>query len=105
MAKNGVGRQQAALIVRNLNKGLQQFAIDNGLIFVDMARVFENLDRQRLMVDFCHMTADGYRIMARTIYKELLRLNIVRGREMEAYYSLIRQYTIEGHQGFPINNW
>jgi len=94
MPRHQVGRKQAALLIENLNKELQHFANYNDLIFVDMAKVFSNLDRQRLMSDFQHMLEDGYRIMAATFYAELNNLGIVRGVEYSEYEQLLHEYAI-----------
>jgi lysophospholipase L1-like esterase len=94
MPRHQVGRNEAALLIESLNKELQQFVYHNDLIFVDMAKVFSNLDRQRLMNDFAHMQEDGYRIMAATFYEELNKLGIVRGVDNSEYELLLQQYAL-----------
>ncbi len=103
MEGHRVGRNDAALLLQRLNKELEQFSVDNDLIFVDMAKVFSTLDRQRLMIDFCHMTEDGYKIMAGTFYQELHRRNIVRGIEHSEYHHLLQKYNINRPQNFSVN--
>jgi hypothetical protein len=71
MEARGTGRQQAAALLKQFNTLIERYARDNGLLFVDMANTFEDLDRQRLMWDFCHMIEDGYRIMAHLFYDRL----------------------------------
>ena len=63
MEQRGLGRHEAAALLKQFNALIERYARENGLLFVDMAGTFESLDRQVLMWDFCHMIEDGYRIM------------------------------------------
>jgi len=103
MEESGVGRHLAARLIKNPNKEIERFAKDHNLIFVGMAKVFSTLDRQRLMLDFCHMTGDGYKIMAGTFNEELNRRHIIRGTENKEHDRLLRKYTINSPQTIPPN--
>ena len=92
MEARGVGRQQAAALLKQFNGLIERYARDNGLLFVDMANTFEELDRQRLMWDFCHMIEDGYRIMAHVFYDRLRGAGLLKGQEDLELKVLLKKY-------------
>lgn len=94
MGTHQVDRIRAKRLVDNLNRQLQHFSAENGLIFVDIAHAFSTLDRQRLMWDWAHMIEDGYRIMAHTFYRELRRRGIIAGVQNPGLDSLLSRYAV-----------
>ena len=92
MEQRGLGRKQAAALLKQFNALIERYARDNGLLFVDMANTFEDLDRQRLMWDFCHMIEDGYRIMAHVFYDRLRGAGLLKGQEDLELKMLLKKY-------------
>ena len=94
MENRGVGRHQAAHLLVDLNSEIEKYARENGFVFVDMARVFESLDRQKLMRDFVHMSEEGYRIMALVLYRNMRKAGLLDGPEAPELDTLISKYRV-----------
>jgi lysophospholipase L1-like esterase len=68
MVDNRTTRKEAAGFLELLNGVIQDYAKENGLYFVDMRKSFDGLDKQKLFTDFCHLTNEGYEIIAKTFF-------------------------------------
>jgi lysophospholipase L1-like esterase len=53
------------------NDLIRDYAKENGLVLIDSANRFENVNREEIMWDFCHFTDVGYRMLAETIFNGL----------------------------------
>jgi lysophospholipase L1-like esterase len=83
---------QAAHFVDELNDQLRRFAGEHGAGLIDVAAIFRPLDRQRLQFDFAHMYADGYELVAWTMFDALVSSNLVRARSSARQRELLATY-------------
>lgn len=95
MPRHDVSVEQAAALVVTMNEQIEAFAMSRGARVLDLAGVFERLDRGRLQYDWAHMIADGYELMAWTMYEGLVEAGIVprpaetsRAAELRALYAV-----------------
>lgn len=84
----------AERFVADLNDQLRLFARSRGLLLIDAAGVFANLDRTRLQVDFAHMNQDGYELMAWTMFSALRDAGLVKGEIDARYQQLLSMYKL-----------
>jgi len=84
----------AARFVADLNDQLRLFARARGLLLIDAAGVFANLDRTRLQVDFAHMNQDVYELMAWTMFSALRDAGLVKGEIDARYQQLLSMYKL-----------
>jgi lysophospholipase L1-like esterase len=84
----------AARFVGELNDQLRLFARTRGLVLIDTASVFANLDRTRLQFDFAHMNPDGYELMAWTMFSALRGAGRVKGELDPRYQQLLSMYQL-----------
>ncbi|HET9831828.1 MAG TPA: SGNH/GDSL hydrolase family protein [Vicinamibacterales bacterium] len=87
-----VSPDQAAHFVDELNEQLRRFAGERGVGLIDVATIFQPLDRQRLQFDFAHMYSDGYELMAWTMFDALVSSNIVKARSSGRQRELLSTY-------------
>ncbi|MDH3316274.1 MAG: SGNH/GDSL hydrolase family protein [Gammaproteobacteria bacterium] len=92
MKVRGIGRYQAADLLNDLNAVIEGYAKDNGFLFVDMARAFKHLDRQKLMWDFQHLSEEGYRIMALLFYRSMREAGLLEGPKLRELDKLLMKY-------------
>lgn len=97
--KRGVGPIEAAALLKPFNTLIEQYTRDKGILFVDMARVFEDLDRPKLLWDYAHMSEDGYRIVAHVFYRRLLQAGELHGRENPELDALLEKYAVRPKTG------
>jgi hypothetical protein len=90
--KPDIGPAEAAALLKPFNALIEQFARDNGILFVDMAAAFEHLERPKLLWDHAHMYEDGYRIMAHVFYRSLLEAGLLEGRPNPELETLLSKY-------------
>lgn len=72
MVHNGVTNIDAKHYLNRFNNMIREYAKKNDLYFVDAASYFENIDRNKIMFDFCHMHEEGYAMIADLFYKQLI---------------------------------
>jgi lysophospholipase L1-like esterase len=84
----------AARLVAELNDQLRLFAHTRDLPLIDMAAVFDRLDRTRLQFDFAHMNPDGYELMAWTMFSALRGAGVVKGELDQRYQQLLSMYQL-----------
>lgn len=68
MIDNKVTREHASSLLELFNGIIEDYAKENKLHFIDMRKTFKDLDKQNLFVDFCHLTHEGYKIIAKTFF-------------------------------------
>jgi lysophospholipase L1-like esterase len=78
---------QTAHVVDELNDQLRRFARDHGATLIDTAAIFEPLDRTRLQWDFAHMYADGYELIAWSIFDALRESGLITARRGDNRHS------------------
>jgi lysophospholipase L1-like esterase len=86
--------EEAARYVRELNDQLRQFAATHDASLVDTAAIFDPLDRTRLQWDFAHMYADGYELMALSMFEALRASGLVKGDASRRYEDLLATYRL-----------
>ena len=59
-----------------------------------MAAIFDPLDRTRLQWDFAHMYADGYELMALSMFEALCASGLVKGEASRRYETLLATYRL-----------
>jgi lysophospholipase L1-like esterase len=84
----------AARLVAELNDQLRLFAHTRDLPLIDMAAVFDRLDRTRLQFDFAHMNPDGYELMAWTMFSALRGAGVIEGELGPRYQQLLSMYQL-----------
>lgn len=77
-----------------LNNQLRGFARGRNLPLIDAAAAFENLDRARLLWDWAHMRAEGYELLAWTMYDGLRREGVVEGDAGARESELLAKYRL-----------
>ena len=86
--------QEVASYVRELNDQLRQFAATHDASLIDIAAIFDPLDRTRLQWDFAHMYADGYELMALSMFEALCASGLVKGEASRRYETLLATYRL-----------
>jgi hypothetical protein len=77
MSVAGVSPQQAPHYVDQLNEQLRAAARGAAVELLDLAAEFDRYDRSQLQFDWAHMHADGYELMAWTMFSALVEHGIV----------------------------
>jgi lysophospholipase L1-like esterase len=94
MKHHSLTRQDAADYLRQFDDLIKQYATDHGLVLIDAAAAFESLDRSRLQSDFCHMTFEGYELLAETMYETLRQAHVIQGSERPRRAELLAKYKL-----------
>ncbi len=92
MKPHSVTLDQAATLVAAMDDQLRGFARGRNLPLIDAAAAFENLDRARLLWDWAHMYAEGYELLAWTMYDGLRREGVVAGDAGTRQAELLAKY-------------
>lgn len=73
MIDNKTTRTEAARLLGLLNGVIENYAKENKFYFVDMDKAFNGLNKQKLFIDFCHLTHEGYEILAKTFFEYITK--------------------------------
>jgi lysophospholipase L1-like esterase len=92
MKHRGLTPVQAAAALGRFNDLLREYARDHGLVLIDVARTFDQLDRARLQWDFAHMHAEGYELLAEMIYRGLVQAGALPGERSSRLDVLAADY-------------
>jgi hypothetical protein len=82
MTEGHLTHTDAARLLNRFDGLIRRYVAERGFVLVDMAQIFEPLDRQRLFYSFPHLTNEGYETMARNYYEELRRAHLIHGTEL-----------------------
>jgi len=93
--QHGLGPAQAAAALDRFNGLIRNYAKDRGLVLIDAAHGFANLDRGKLQWDFAHMTPECYELLAELMYDRLRSTGIVGDAPSTRLNQLLNKYRIE----------
>jgi lysophospholipase L1-like esterase len=96
MQKENLTPEQAADFMNQFNDLIRDYAGKNGLVLIDAAYAFENLDRARLQWDFAHMHSEGYELLAETMYATLRAEKVIDGEKRPRLEELKAKYQKPG---------
>jgi lysophospholipase L1-like esterase len=85
---------QTARFVGEMNAELRSFAGTHGTALIDLAAIFDPLDRTRLQWDFAHMYADGYELMAWVMFDALGKAGLFKAQPSGRYAELLSSYRV-----------
>lgn len=88
---------QAASALDRFNALIRDYAKSRGLILIDAAEGFANLDRSKLQSDFAHLTSEGYELLAEVMYERLRSAGIVNGAPSARLAQLHDKYRVKRH--------
>ncbi|HZS49566.1 MAG TPA: SGNH/GDSL hydrolase family protein [Bryobacterales bacterium] len=94
MDRHRVGPEQAAERLAIMNDQLRRLARRENLILVDDAQIFAPLDRARLQWDWAHMYAEGYELLAWTMYSALHEAGIAPEAPSQRETELLAKYRL-----------
>ncbi|HCM42316.1 MAG TPA: hypothetical protein DIS66_03250 [Candidatus Omnitrophica bacterium] len=92
MNQANMSAAEAAVYMGKFNNLIRDYARENNLLLIDSAREFESLDRAQLQWDFAHMHAEGYELLAETMYEKLRELEIIQGAARPRLQELTAKY-------------
>jgi lysophospholipase L1-like esterase len=95
MKQHRLGPIQAAATLDRFNDMIRDYAKTRGLVLIDVAKSFADLDRSKLQTDFAHLTPEGYELLAEVIYDGLRRAAIVNGAPSTRLNELRTKYHVE----------
>lgn len=75
--QRAMGVAKLTELLQTFNKLIYLSAKNNNIVFIDPVSFFDDLDKATLMPDICHFTRDGYELLAYSIYKQLVKSNII----------------------------
>ncbi|HRK61213.1 MAG TPA: SGNH/GDSL hydrolase family protein [Candidatus Omnitrophota bacterium] len=84
--------EEAATHMENFNNLIRTYAAEKQLLLIDAENTFKNLDRSKLQWDFAHMHAEGYELLAETMYEKLRDLEIIQGAARPRFQELTAKY-------------
>jgi lysophospholipase L1-like esterase len=84
--------RQAAETLQRFNNLIREYAGSRNLVLIDAEEAFGGLDRDQLLWEFAHMTAEGYELLAEVMYDGLLSAGIVRGQTSPRRAELVHKY-------------
>jgi lysophospholipase L1-like esterase len=85
---------ETAHVVEGLNDLLRGFARSHDVTLIDTAAIFGPLDRTRLQWDFAHMYADGYELLAWSIFEALRSSGVLTAKATGRYGELLSTYKL-----------
>jgi hypothetical protein len=94
MKEHRLSPQQAAEALARFNDLIRSFARSHGLVVIDAAHEFVDLDRARIQLDFAHMTPEGYELLAEVMYDALRRAGVVDGKPSPRLAELRSKYRL-----------
>jgi len=94
VSRHKLAPDETARYLRELNDQLRQFTASHDAALIDMAAIFDPLDRTRLQWDFAHMYADGYELMALSMFEALRASGVVKGEASQRYQGLLTAYRL-----------
>jgi lysophospholipase L1-like esterase len=94
METRRLGPNDAASSLETFNDLIRDFARSHGVLLIDIASVFENLDRESLFGDFAHMHPEGYELLAEALYETLRRNKAIDGSQSPRREKLLRKYRL-----------
>ena len=98
MQRHNVGPPQAAAFLAGMNDQLRLLARTENVILIDDAAIFETFDRSRLQWDYFHMYAEGYELLAWTMYSAMREAGVVQGEPGSRQAELLAKYQPGGLQ-------
>jgi len=99
MQRHHVGPSQAAQLLAGMNDELRRLARSENENLIDDAAIFGNLDRSRLQWDYAHMYAEGYELLAWTMYSALRDAGVVQGQPGSREGELLAKYQLPASSG------
>jgi len=94
METRKLGPNDAAASLETFNELIREFTRSYGVLLIDIASVFENLDREALFWDFAHMHPEGYELLAEVLYETLRRNKVIDGNQSPRREELIHKYQL-----------
>lgn len=96
MQEHGLSPERAAEFLERFDALIAGYARSHhGLVLIDAAAAFDDLDRARLQRDFAHMSDEGYELLAETMYESLRAAGALRGQRSERLEELRARYADE----------